>query len=119
VVEPLHPATTKALATDALRAGSFFVTDHARNRLAERRIKLGDVHRIIKSGVYRHAHLEDGDMALSDLDDVDYRGDRVPSVQPARNQPRDCVSKLAAATAGPCRPPDHGSMTRTPAIGSE
>lgn len=60
MVEPLHPATTKALATDALRAGSFVMTDHARKRLAERRIKLGDVHRIIKSGVYQHAHLEDG-----------------------------------------------------------
>jgi len=60
VVEPLDPGTTKTLAADALRAGSFLVTDHARKRLAERGIKLGDVHRIVKAGVYQHAHLEDG-----------------------------------------------------------
>jgi hypothetical protein len=60
VVEPLDPPTAKALAAEALRAGSFFVTDHARKRLAQRKLKIPDIHRIIKSGVYQQANLEDG-----------------------------------------------------------
>jgi hypothetical protein len=56
--EPLLPADAKKLAIDALARGTVIFDTHVRERMAQRKILLVDVARVIRAGAYQHATYE-------------------------------------------------------------
>lgn len=60
VDEPLDPATAKRLANQALVAGRIILDDHVRQRMAQRKVTLMDVHRVLRAGAPQQGELDGG-----------------------------------------------------------
>ena len=60
VNEPLAPATAKALANQALAAGRIILDDHVRQRMAQHKITLVEVYRVLRAGAPQQGELDRG-----------------------------------------------------------
>lgn len=58
--EPLDPVTAKALANQAVAAGRVILDDHVRQRMAERKITLVEIHRALCAGSGGRGELDGG-----------------------------------------------------------
>jgi hypothetical protein len=56
VNEPLDPVTARGLAKQALEVGRVILDDHVRARMAQRRVTLADVYRVLRAGAPNLAH---------------------------------------------------------------